>query len=101
MVVTGRISFLDDTDSEPLAAELPALVFDKTTLPLRSGDIYKDLGLRGYDYKGVFRGVKEADSEGNGRCLLRTKTSEMTVKLNCVSVLCRQQRIFRMERKLD
>lgn len=64
-MVTGRISFLDDTDSELLDAELPALVVDKSTLPLKSGDIYKDLGLRGYDYRGVFRGVKEADSEGN------------------------------------
>lgn len=101
MVVTGRISFLDDTDSELLAAELPALVVDKSTLPLTSGDIYKDLGLRGYDYKGVFRGVKEADSKGSDGCVLRTKTSETMVIQSRVSTLCRQQRTFRMERKLD
>ncbi|XP_025419053.1 fatty acid synthase-like [Sipha flava] len=64
VVVTGHISVLNDTDSEQLDAELPVVNIDNNTLYLKSEDIYKDLGLRGYDYKGVFRGVKESDSKG-------------------------------------
>jgi len=43
---------------------LPAFNVEKNVLPLKSGDIYKDLGLRGYDYKGLFKGVKESDNRG-------------------------------------
>jgi len=63
--VTGHISILNDTDSEQLDAELPILDINDNALPLKSGDIYKDLGLRGYDYKGAFRGVKECDNKGD------------------------------------
>lgn len=65
VVVTGLISLLDNTDYEQLDAELPAVNIDKNTLPLKTGDIYKDLGLRGYEYKGVFKGVKESDIKGD------------------------------------
>lgn len=64
IAVTGHISVLDNSDSEQLADELPVLSVNEKSLPLKSGDIYKDLGLRGYDYKGVFRGVKESDNKG-------------------------------------
>lgn len=63
VAVTGKIYVPDDIESEQL--ELPEPYTDESSLPLKSGDIYKDLGLRGYDYKGVFRGVKEADSKGS------------------------------------
>jgi len=62
VAVTGKIYVPDDIDTEQL--ELPEPYVDENSLPLKSGDIYKDLGLRGYDYKGVFRGVKEADNRG-------------------------------------
>jgi len=65
IAVTGNISILNDTDSELLDAELPILDINKNAIPLKSGDIYKDLGLRGYDYKGAFRGVKESDNKGD------------------------------------
>lgn len=64
VAVTGRISVLDDVNLEQLDDELPVVDVDQTNLPLKTGDIYKDLGLRGYDYKGVFRGVKESDNKG-------------------------------------
>lgn len=64
-MVTGHISDLVDTDSEQLNAELPVVNIDKDSLSLKSGDIYKALGLRGYDYKGVFKGVKESDCKGD------------------------------------
>lgn len=63
--MTGNISILNDTDSELLDAELPILDINENAIPLKSGDIYKDLGLRGYDYKGAFRGVKESDNKGD------------------------------------
>lgn len=64
VAVTGKITVLDDPDSEQLEAELPTPIIDENVLSLKSGDIYKDLGLRGYDYKGVFKGIKESDSKG-------------------------------------
>jgi len=62
VAVTGRIYVPDDIETEQL--ELPEPYVDENNLPLKSVDIYKDLGLRGYDYKGVFRGVNEADNKG-------------------------------------
>ncbi|XP_008180398.1 fatty acid synthase isoform X2 [Acyrthosiphon pisum] len=64
VAVTGHISVLDDTDLEQLEAELPVIDINENALPLKSGDIYKDLGLRGYDYKGLFKGVQESDNKG-------------------------------------
>lgn len=63
--MNGRISVFDDVDSDQLAAELPTNKVDQSALPLKRGEIYKDLGLRGYDYKGVFKGVEESDPKGN------------------------------------
>jgi len=63
--VTGHISVLNDTDLEQLEAELPVIDVNDNDIPLKSGDIYKDLGLRGYDYKGLFKGVKESDNKGD------------------------------------
>ncbi|VVC29836.1 Hypothetical protein CINCED_3A014905 [Cinara cedri] len=62
VAVTGRISIPDDIETEQL--ELPEPYVDENILTLKSGDIYKDLGLRGYDYKAAFRGVKESDNKG-------------------------------------
>jgi len=62
VAVTGRISIPDDIETEQL--ELPEPYVDEHNLSLTTSDIYKDLGLRGYDYKGVFRGLKEADNKG-------------------------------------
>lgn len=38
---------------------------DKSALLLDRGDVYKELRLRGYDYDGLFRGVKKTDSRAN------------------------------------
>jgi len=65
VAVTGHISILNDTDLDQLEAELPVLNIDENTISLKSEDIYKDLGLRGYDYKGMFRGIKESDNKGD------------------------------------
>ncbi|XP_050423114.1 fatty acid synthase-like isoform X2 [Adelges cooleyi] len=62
VAVTGKIYIPEDIELEQL--ELPEPDVEENGLSLKTNDIYKDLGLRGYDYKGVFRGVKEADNRG-------------------------------------
>ncbi|CAH0760904.1 unnamed protein product [Diatraea saccharalis] len=66
-VVTGQVriaehperEFLGSTPTSPPAAE---------SIPLLEDDLYKELRLRGYDYNGMFRGVKFADaSTATGR----------------------------------
>ncbi|XP_025199126.1 fatty acid synthase-like isoform X2 [Melanaphis sacchari] len=64
VAVTGNISIINNTDLKQLDAELPIFEINEKTIPFKTGDIYKDLGLRGYDYKGAFRGVKESDNKG-------------------------------------
>ncbi|XP_063623054.1 fatty acid synthase-like [Cydia splendana] len=66
VVVTGtaRLSTAADTERLPAAA-LAEAEDELEDLPvLDSEDIYKELRLRGYNYKGVFRGMKSADVRG-------------------------------------
>lgn len=68
VVVSGKISMPEDVTKEIL--NLPSLPSkeEKDVLPLSTNDIYKELRLRGYDYKGVFQGIVESDSRGlNGK----------------------------------
>ncbi len=64
-IVTGRIYVPEDIEAE--CVDLPPLE-DKQTdtqlLPLTGKDIYKELRLRGYNYKGLFRGITYANNEG-------------------------------------
>lgn len=54
----------ENIENEELS--LDVLNFDtKDGLPLERGDVYKELRLRGYDYDGVFRGIKSTDSKAN------------------------------------
>lgn len=85
VAVTGHIAVLNNVDSEQLDSELPVLDIDKNALPLNSGDIYKDLGLRGYDYKGVFRGVKESDNKGE--YILNAHVVEGFIKIGFLKII--------------
>lgn len=64
-IVTGRIYVPEDISREqinmPPPEELPA---DPELLPLGPRDVYKELRLRGYNYKGLFRGITYANNEG-------------------------------------
>lgn len=62
--VSGRIKEPEDVDKEHLLLP-PIQSPQENYLPLSTADVYKDLRLRGYDYNGVFRGVKQADNRGN------------------------------------
>lgn len=61
-VVAGRIRIADTNRPELL--DLPPLnpVFNDVFLPLNSRDIYKELRLRGYNYKDDFRAIIECDN---------------------------------------
>lgn len=61
--VTGRIREPEDVDKEHLPL-VPIQPPQENYLPLSTADVYKDLRLRGYDYSGVFRGVKQTDNKG-------------------------------------
>lgn len=63
MAVSGRVRMPEDVDKELLTLSPPA-VPKGDFLNLEMADVYKDLRLRGYDYTGVFRGVKQADNKG-------------------------------------
>lgn len=62
MAVRGQIRIPEDVSKEVLSLKEPEVV--KNGLPLNTSDIYKELGLRGYDYKGIFRGIKTIDNYG-------------------------------------
>ncbi|GLH14335.1 Fatty acid synthase [Gryllus bimaculatus] len=64
VAVSGRISVAEDVDREVLNLSVPAIQSDQNLLPLVTGDIYKDLRLRGYDYGGIFKGIIESDNKG-------------------------------------
>lgn len=62
MAVKGQIRAPDDVSKEVLSLNEPEIV--KNGFPLNTSDIYKELGLRGYDYSGIFRGIKTTDNHG-------------------------------------
>ncbi|CAA9997193.1 unnamed protein product, partial [Nesidiocoris tenuis] len=71
-VVTGHIFVSEgiDKDGTPnLKVPAPLPNGAKTGgIPLKKNEVYRDFRLRGYDYGGIFQGVKETDNFGaNGR----------------------------------
>ncbi|CAH0385876.1 unnamed protein product [Bemisia tabaci] len=64
-IVTGKITVPNDITKETINMELPE---DTETGPdlieLSAKDIYKELRLRGYNYKGLFRSLVAADTTG-------------------------------------
>lgn len=64
-IVTGRIYVPDDIEQECI--NMPPIEdkqSDPEMLPLNGRDVYKELRLRGYNYKGFFRGITYANNEG-------------------------------------
>ncbi|XP_046608837.1 fatty acid synthase-like [Neodiprion virginianus] len=61
-VVTGFVRTVSNAAQECIRREL--LPGKNEDLVLRSKDIYKELRLRGYQYTGLFRGLKEASLKG-------------------------------------
>lgn len=61
VAVKGVIKVPEDLKKQTLNLPEPYVA---ESLPLSSADIYKELGLRGYDYTGIFRGIKTSDNYG-------------------------------------
>ncbi|XP_018336345.1 fatty acid synthase-like [Agrilus planipennis] len=64
-VVTGRVARLDDVTKEVTELPIPAGATGSDMLALNSKDIYKELKLRGYHYKGQFRALQSCDNTGS------------------------------------
>lgn len=70
-IVTGRIYVPENIDKE--CVNMPPLKDTESKpdmLPLGSRDVYKELRLRGYNYKGLFRGITQANNEGKNFYIL-------------------------------
>lgn len=65
VVVTGTVRLAEDPAAERLRDldECPPAQEDGL-LPLGNDDIYKELRLRGYNYGGIFRGIRSSDPRG-------------------------------------
>ncbi|KAJ4448696.1 hypothetical protein ANN_00086, partial [Periplaneta americana] len=63
-VVTGSFYLSDNISEDMVELEPPAPACCDDELQLTSRDIYKELRLRGYHYKGVFRSIVSADCSG-------------------------------------
>ncbi|OAD52584.1 Fatty acid synthase [Eufriesea mexicana] len=70
VAVTGTISTPENIDK--MLLNIPALVLknESELLELNTNDIYKELRLRGYDYSGVFQGIKSSHNRGGSGRLL-------------------------------
>ncbi|XP_039755412.1 fatty acid synthase [Pararge aegeria] len=66
VAVAGRVRLTDEPAAErlPPADEPAAAADDPDLLPLTPDDVYKELRLRGYNYGGVFRGIRASDARG-------------------------------------
>lgn len=60
LAVSGKITVPENIDNEELP--LYPIDEDKSGLSMSTGDAYKELRLRGYDYGGMFRGITKADA---------------------------------------
>ncbi|XP_044764314.1 fatty acid synthase-like [Coccinella septempunctata] len=60
-VVSGKVYPLADGNREYLDLPIPHEEARPDVLPLKNKDIYKELRLRGYNYKGMFRGIEECN----------------------------------------
>ncbi|XP_047503403.1 fatty acid synthase [Pieris napi] len=63
VAVTGRVRLADDGADERLPTPPPPAAEPGAT-PLLTDDVYKELRLRGYNYGGVFRGIRSSDARG-------------------------------------
>ena len=65
VVVTGTVRLADDPAAERLRdLDCTPPRHEDGLLPLVTDDIYKELRLRGYNYGGIFRGIRASDPRG-------------------------------------
>ncbi|XP_038206276.1 fatty acid synthase-like [Zerene cesonia] len=64
VVVTGCVRLAAEPARERLPADGAAPPAEPDLLALAADDIYKELRLRGYNYGGIFRGIRSSDPRG-------------------------------------
>lgn len=62
IAVTGKIRTPENPDKMLLDLPAPVVPNEEKLLELNANDIYKELRLRGYDYAGMFKGIKSGDN---------------------------------------
>jgi len=62
VVVTGTVRIPTNIENEKISANLAKYVDEEE---MSTKDIYKELRLRGYQYTGIFRGLKSASVTGS------------------------------------
>ncbi|XP_043486066.1 fatty acid synthase [Polistes fuscatus] len=68
VAVTGKIRVPENIEKEQLNLPAPTTQDEPGLMELNTNDVYKDLRLRGYDYSGIFQGIKISDNRGiNGQ----------------------------------
>ncbi|KAM3957748.1 fatty acid synthase-like [Aphomia sociella] len=64
VAVTGKVRLAENPAAERLNVPFLSGDDEPDLLPLVTEDIYKELRLRGYNYGGVFRGIRTSDPRG-------------------------------------
>ncbi|KAB0795973.1 hypothetical protein PPYR_10034 [Photinus pyralis] len=68
VTVSGKIFVPEDVTREFIDLPPPSVNSNPEHIALTTGDIYKELRLRGYDYDGIFKGISNSDNYGiNGK----------------------------------
>ncbi|EZA54889.1 Fatty acid synthase [Ooceraea biroi] len=62
VVASGSIRESDASEKDQLRMSLTVSSDSKNLLPLDTKDVYKELGLRGYEYSGIFQGIKSSNN---------------------------------------
>ncbi|XP_012229663.2 fatty acid synthase [Linepithema humile] len=63
VAVSGNIRVSEAIEKDQLKLSPPLMPSaDKETLPMDTKDVYKELRLRGYEYRGLFQGIKSCDN---------------------------------------
>ncbi|XP_039308272.1 fatty acid synthase [Solenopsis invicta] len=67
IVVSGNVHASEAIEKDQLKLQpppIPSTDADGDILPLNAKDIYKELRLRGYEYRDIFQGIKSCDNYG-------------------------------------
>jgi fatty acid synthase len=76
-LVTGRIYCPEDINTELI--NIPPPQVESTSPTLSTKDVYKELKLRGYNYSGIFKAIRELDSTGKYKQIREYKTCLITL----------------------
>jgi len=63
VVISGNVRAFGASERDRSKIQL-IMSANKDFLPLNAKDIYKELSLRGYEYRGIFRGIKSCNNDG-------------------------------------